>query len=196
MLFDTTRRENHMNSLIVFCYESPKKAEAALSHVTKQKQENANKPLVAIEDAAVVVKKDSGKVKVRQTMERVAKDSRAFGASVWGLFIGFLFGGPLLGALIGIVVGRVSGLNLDLGINNDFIDSIGEELQPGKSALFLLIDDAEPETIAQAMGDHAGVLLHTSIAEDAAAILGSANDHDEVRDAVQTEHLDEMTETE
>lgn len=184
-----------MNNLIVFFYETQKEASAALSHVASQKQENVNKPLVAIEDAAVVIKKDNGKVKVRQTMERVAKDSRALGASFWGLFIGFLFGGPLLGALIGIVVGRVAGLSLDLGIDNKFIDSIGAELKPGGSALFLLTDDAEPETIAQAMGSHAGMLIHTTIAEDAATVLDSCCEHDEIREAIEAEHLDEMTES-
>ena len=65
-----------MSDLIVFTYPTEVEAGQALAHVSSQEQQNVHKPLVAIEDAAVAIKKDNGKVKIRQTLESTAKGSR------------------------------------------------------------------------------------------------------------------------
>ncbi len=180
-----------MSDLVVFCYKTDAEAGQALAHVSSQEQKNIHKPLVAIEDAAVAVKKDNGKVKIRQTLESAAKGSKTIYGGFWGLLIGILFGGPLLGLLIGYAVAGLLGRNIDLGIDNDFIDSLSAELEPGNSALFLLVKDTDPETLAEAMGDHRGTLFHTTLPEECLTCLGEAGDTDELRDVVEAETFED-----
>ena len=180
-----------MSDLIVFCYEGDTEAKAALAHVSSQEQQNVHKPLVSIEDAAVAVKKADGKVKIRQTLEASAKGSRTLYGGFWGLLIGILFGGPLIGLLIGYAVAGLLGRKIDLGIDNDFIESLSAKLEPGNSALFLLVRDTDPATIAQAMGDHRGTLFHTTLPDECLATLGEACQTDELREVVEAETFEE-----
>ena len=163
-----------MSDLIVFCYEGDSEAKEALAHVASQEQKNIHKPLVAIEDAAVAVKKANGKVKIRQTLEAAAKGSRTLYGGFWGLLIGILLGGPLFGLLIGYAVAGLLGRNIDLGIDNDFIETLSDQLEPGNSALFLLVNDTDPDTIAEAMGDHRGTLFHTTLPDGCLSVLDEA----------------------
>lgn len=179
-----------MSELVVFTYENEQEAFEALATVVSKKQENVQAPLVAIEDAAVAVKSAHGKVKIRQTMEAAAKSGSVFSSSMWGLIVGFLFGGPLLMAALGGGISALIGRKLDLGISNDFIDEVSASLKPGNSALFLLTNGADPATIAGALGEHGGTLFHTTMADDAAAALAEASEDAELAAAVEAEHAD------
>lgn len=180
-----------MSDLIVFCYPTDSEAQAALSHVASQEQQNVHKPLVAIEDAAVAIKKDNGKVKIRQTLEASARGSRTIYGGFWGLLIGLLFGGPLVGLLIGYAVAGLLGRNIDLGIDNGFIESLSGQLEPGNSALFLLVNDTTPEVVAEAMGEHRGTLFHTTLPDDCLSTLGEACETEELRDVIEAEMMEE-----
>lgn len=179
-----------MDDLVVFCYETEDEASKALKHVASQKQQNVQQPLVAIGDAAVAVKHQNGKVKIRQTLETATKQSRTIQGGIWGLLIGFLFGGPLLGAVLGVAVSGILGSRIDLGIDNDFIDSVSSELQPGKSVLFLLVNGTHPDTLKMAMGDFQGKLFHTTMQDGATSVLEEACENDELQDALCAEFLD------
>ena len=180
-----------VSDLIVFTYPTEAEAGQALAHVSSQEQQNVHKPLVAIEDAAVAIKKDNGKVKIRQTLESTAKGSRTIYGGFWGFLIGIIFGGPLLGLLIGYAVGGLLARKVDLGIDNDFIKSLSAELAPGNSALFLLVTDTDPEVFSQAMGDHVGTLFHTSLPDGCFSVLGEACQNDELRQAVEAEAFED-----
>ena len=173
-----------MSDLVVFTYEQEGKAAEALSSVTRLKQENVQKPLVGIEDAAVVVKDAKGKVKVRQTLEAAVKGGSIASGGLWGVLIGFLFGGPLFGALLGMGFSALFGRKIDVGIDNDFIKSIGDDLAPGDSALFLLVKDTPVDTVAEALKDHGGKLYHTSLSEEAAEAFSRAGESEELKAAI------------
>lgn len=173
-----------MSDLIVFTYNDENKAGEALAQVAALKQENVQKALVNIEDAAVVVKDTDGKIKVRQTLESVVKGSRVASGGLWGLLIGFLFGGPLLGALLGMGFSALFGRKIDIGIDNEFINGIGEDLMPGDSALFLLTNNTPVADIAMAFKEHGGNLYHTSFSKEAAQAFSEAMEDDVVKTAV------------
>lgn len=173
-----------MSELVVFTYEQEEKAGQALAAVATLKQENVQKALIGIEDAAVVVKDAKGKVRVRQTLESVVKGSNVVSGGLWGVLIGFLFGGPLFGALLGMGLSALFGRKIDIGIDNDFIKRIGDELAPGDSALFLLVNDTPVETVADALKEHGGKLYHTSFSKEAAAAFTKASEQDEIKEAV------------
>lgn len=163
-----------MSELVVFTYAHPDRAAEVLKHVASLKRENIRKPVVTIEDAAVAVKGDDGQVRIRQTLETAMKASTVATGGLWGVLVGFLFGGPLLGALVGAGVSWYAGRRIDIGIDNDFVRQVSEDLTPGRSALLLLVRDTPIDTLAEVLNAQGGRLHHTSLSDEAAAAFTQA----------------------
>jgi len=125
--------------------------------------------LVTLEDAAVVVRKPDGKVKVKQAANLVGEG--ALGGAFWGMLIGIIFWIPWLGAGIGALSGAVSAHFTDIGVDDDFIKEVGDTIDPGHSALFLLVKEATPDKIVGELKQYKGKILQTSLsAEDEAKL--------------------------
>lgn len=170
-----------MSELVVFTYQHPDRAAEVLKHVASLQREHIRKPLVGIEDAAVAVKDADGQVRIRQTLETATKMGGVATGSLWGVLVGFLFGGPLLGALVGAGVSWLLGRKIDIGIANDFIQSVSDDLQPGRSALLLLVKDTPIDTLAETLNAQGGRLYHTTLSDEAAAAFTQAADAPEIR---------------
>jgi uncharacterized membrane protein len=56
----------------------------------------------------------------------------------WGLLFGLIFFVPLFGAAIGGATGALVGSITDVGISDDFIKCVRDEVTPGTSALLRL----------------------------------------------------------
>ena len=176
-----------MSDLVVFTYKHDEKAAEVLQHIVALKQENVQKPLIGVEDAAVAVKSDDGRVKIRQTLETAAKGGSVATGGLWGVLIGFLFGGPLIGAMVGAGVSWILGRRIDIGIDNDFIERISSELTPGDSALLLLVKDTPVETLTETLNAQGGRLYHTSLSDEAAAAFTQASESPDVERALARE---------
>ena len=148
------------------------------------KQENVQKALIKIEDAAVAVKNAKGKIKIKQTLETAVKGSRVASGGLWGLLIGFLFGGPLFGAMLGMGLSALFGRKIDIGIENEFIKNVSNDLAPGDSALFLLVNDTPADVVGQSLAEFGGNLYHTSLGDEAEEIFHKAMEQEEIKTAV------------
>jgi uncharacterized membrane protein len=93
--------------------------------------------LLEMEDAVVVTRDPDGKTKLHQAVNLTA--AGAVSGGFWGMLIGLLFLNPLLGAAIGAGAGALSGKFQDLGLDDKKMKEIGASLQPGTSALFVLL---------------------------------------------------------
>jgi uncharacterized membrane protein len=175
--------DQRMSDLVVFTYQEEDKAGEVLQALAKMQQEH----LVDIEDAAVVVKNQKGKVKVRQTLETAVTAGSASRGGFWGLLIGFLFGGPLFGALLGMAVGALMGRGVDIGVDNQFIKDVGDDLVPGDSAIFVLIRKMTPDKVTAQLKRFGGTLYHTSLSAEAEAALVRALEDETVAKAVEAE---------
>ncbi len=60
-----------MRQLIVFTYDNDEKATTMLEKVAELSKQH----LIEVQDAAVIIKDANGKVKVRQTLEAMVKNS-------------------------------------------------------------------------------------------------------------------------
>lgn len=98
---------------------------------------------LALDDAAIAIKVDAEKIRLVQTKDVSAPQAAASG-SWWGLLAGLFVGGPLVGLALGAAVGGIWGKMRDIGINDDEMKRIGESLEVGEAALFLLITDGHP----------------------------------------------------
>jgi uncharacterized membrane protein len=120
--------------------------------------------LVVLEDAAVVVRKENGQTKVKQAHSLVG--AGALGGAFWGLLIGVIFLMPWLGMAIGSVTGALSGKFTDIGIDDSFIKEVGNTVEPGQSALFLLTREANLDRIKEELSDYEFEIIETNLSPD------------------------------
>ena len=155
-----------MATLTVWKFDSPERAEEVRDQVLAlQKQE-----LITIHDAATVSwPEGKKKPKTRQAMSTVG--AGAASGSFWGLLFGILFFVPFFGMAFGAAMGALSGSLTDFGIDDDFINSVRDEVTEGTSALFLLTSGAVADKVAAALDMTSGHLVTTNLSvEDEEAL--------------------------
>jgi uncharacterized membrane protein len=91
------------------------------------------------------------------------------GAS-WGLFWGFLFGLlffiPVFGMAVGAGMGALMGKFSKTSIDKQFQEEVRDMVQPGTSALFLMLENVTPDVAVAAMSKYGGTVLKTSLSKD------------------------------
>jgi uncharacterized membrane protein len=157
-----------MSELMVFAFKNATEAgemRDALVPLSKQR-------LITVEDAAVVVRGEDGKVKVKQAVNLVG--AGAVGGAFWGLLIGLLFWAPWLGLAIGAASGALAGKLGDYGVDDSFIKEVGNTIQPGHSALFLLVRDWTEDKVMDELRQFQPEVLRTSLSKEEEAKLIAA----------------------
>lgn len=149
-----------MKRLIVLAFDN----ESGASEVRDKLYDLQKQELITLDDAAVVVRKPDGDVKVKQAQSLVG--SGALGGAFWGMLIGLIFWMPWLGAAIGALSGAVAGKFSDIGIDDDFIEEVGDTIEPGHSALFLLVVNAERDRVVQELQPWDPTVLQTNLSPD------------------------------
>ena len=96
---------------------------------------------LSLEDAAIVTKV-GGRVRITQTKD-ISPAQGALGGAWIGVLAGLFLGpaGPVIGGALGAAAGGLFGKLRDLGIDDDEMRSMGDELNDGQAALFLLVED-------------------------------------------------------
>jgi len=163
-----------MSELIVFAF----KDETGSAEMSAAIQDLQKQQLITLSDAATVIRKEDGKVKVKQANNLVG--AGALGGAFWGMLIGLLFLAPWLGLAVGAVTGALAGKFTDYGIDDKFIKDVGETVEPGHSALFLLIADWTEDKVLDELKKYDPTVLRTSLSkEDEAKLRAAFGVHEE-----------------
>src|SRR5213078_3517524 len=122
-----------MADLIAIGYPDQATADAAAEEARRLARD-----LIIQPDAiAVIVRDEEGGYHVHTNHHLVG------GGATWGMFWGLLFGLlffiPVFGMAIGAGMGALMGKLTKSGIDKNFQDQVREMLQPGTSALFLVV---------------------------------------------------------
>jgi uncharacterized membrane protein len=120
---------------------------------------------LSLEDAAVVVKDEEGKLHVHDETGRAVMLGAVGGGLVGLLLLGIF--APIGAIVAGAVGGALFGKALNLGVDKDFVKEVGAALPPGGSALFLVVEDAIPEVVYSALKPYKGTVLQTTLPPDA-----------------------------
>ena len=148
-----------MRELLVFAFQTTDGARQARDKVAElQKQQ-----LISVADAATVVRMPGGKVKVKQATNLVG--AGALGGAFWGMLIGVLFLMPWLGLAIGAIGGALAGAFSDIGIDDKFIKQVGATIEPGNSALFLMVDAMTDDRVIAALQKLNPTVLRTNLSQ-------------------------------
>ena len=89
-----------------------------------------------------------------------------------GGLVTFMF--PVAGITIGALAGAGVGALLGKGVEGDFVKDVKEELEPGKSALFLLVRGADRDAALAVLRNFHGDVIQTTLDEDAEQALRDA----------------------
>jgi len=157
-----------MSTLVVLAF----KDQTSAAQMRDKLKELQKVQLIQLSDAAVVVRQDDGKVKVKQAVSLVG--AGALGGAFWGMLIGLLFWAPWLGLAIGAISGAVGGALSDYGVDDKFIKQVGSTIEPGHSALFLMVDSWTEDKVLDEIGGFDAEVLQTSLSKDDEAKLKEA----------------------
>ena len=146
-----------MSSLVVIGYPDEQTADAVRGKLVELSKQN----LLELEDAVVVVRNKDGKAKIKQGTNLAG--AGALRGSFWGLLLGTLFFMPFLGMAIGAITGAISGKFSDIGIDDSFIKQVTETIQPGNSAIFMLVRDATVDRVLEELKKFGGTVLRTNL---------------------------------
>ena len=165
-----------MSDLFVFTYDDEQSGRSAFEALDGlQKLE-----VLTLADAALAIKDQRGKVKVKQTLENAHTGSAALWGGFWGLLIGLLFLAPIFWGLFGALLGGILGKTTDLGIDNKFIKEVGDSLDLGGSALFMLVVKATPDKVIPELQKYGGHVYQTSLSAEDEENLKKALEHEQV----------------
>jgi uncharacterized membrane protein len=129
--------------------------------------------LIIQPDAIAVIRRDQeGKYHV--TTNHHAVGSGASWGMFWGLLFGMLFFIPVFGMALGAGLGALMGKVTKSGIDKQFEEQVRELVQPGTSALFLIVEEVTPDKAVEAMSRFGGTVLKSSMTKDKEAELQTA----------------------
>jgi uncharacterized membrane protein len=157
-----------MSNLVAIAYPD----EATAAEVAQTLLELQKEHSIELEDLVVAIRKDDGKIKLKQSFSPAA--TGAAGGALWGGLIGLIFLMPLLGAAIGGATGAATGALTDVGVDDDFMKQLGEKLQPGGAALFVLVRRSTPDKVLPRVSQYGGDVIHSSLSEHAEETLQEA----------------------
>ena len=118
---------------------------------------------VEMEDAAMVTKDEDGKIRLHQTRDVMPSQGAASGGWV-GALVGIIGGpvGMIAGGALGAAAGGIFAKLRDVGINDDQMTEMGEQLGRGEAALFVLLNSYDVTAVAMELRRFDGTLFHST----------------------------------
>lgn len=158
------------NQALVVSFPNENKAQEVLETL---KQLNAAHD-VSLSSAAVIRRGADGKVTIHETRDFSSKTGAVAGALAGGL-LGMLRGHALEGAALGAAAGFGVSKVVDLGLPDDFLKQISEQLTPGSSAIVAIVTFENVQQAMQVLDQYSGgKILHQALAPDVARQLSEA----------------------
>jgi uncharacterized membrane protein len=164
----TGRKDTIMTTLVAIGYPDETTATAASLEAGRLAKDMVLQP----DAIAVIIRDREGKFHV--TTNHHAVGGGATWGMFWGLLFGLLFFVPVMGMAVGAGLGALMGKVTKSGIDKQFTDQVREMLEPGTSALFLVVEQVTPDKAVEALSRYGGRVLKSSLSKQAEAELQEA----------------------
>jgi len=149
-----------MSDLIVIGYPDEQTAPRVWDEVRKLEADY----LLDLEDAAVIIHKADGKFEIRTAHNPVA--GQTFWGLFWGFLVGLIFLVPLFGMAVGAASGAIFGAIEKTTISKEFRDRVRDLVQPGTSAIFMIVRKVTTDRVLDALKPYGGTVLKTSLSHE------------------------------
>jgi uncharacterized membrane protein len=157
-----------MSDLIAIGYDDETTAIEAMNEAEHLAQE-----LIIQPDAiAAIIRNKDGKYKVVTNHHMVG--AGATWGMFWGMLFGLLFFVPVLGMAVGAGFGALFAKLEKSGLDKQFQQQVRDMLQPGHSALFLVVEKVTPDKAVEALSKYGGTVLKSSLSKETEAELQNA----------------------
>lgn len=159
-----------MATLVAIGYPDQSTAEQA-----RQTVQGLEADLVIQADQVAAISRDAqGKYHVTTTHGGSSAGGGAVWGGFWGLLFGLLFFIPFAGWAIGAGFGALFGHLGKNAIDETFQREVRDYVQPGTSALFMIIEQATPDKAVAALSQYGGTVIRTSLSDEDTAKLQEA----------------------
>ena len=158
-----------MATLTVWKFQTADGAQEALNTLEGLQKEE----LIQVLDGAVVSWPE-GKKKPKTRQMHNLTGGGALGGAFWGFLFGLIFFVPILGLAIGAGMGALMGSMTDVGIDDDFVNTVREKITPGTSALFVMTAGAVMDKVHDAFKNTQPELIQTNLSDEQEAKLREA----------------------
>ena len=145
-----------MSELVVAGFNGEFTADEVLLDLIKMKQAH----LIDLDYAVVVARREDGTITVKNSNVLVHADITA--GCQWGIIVGGL-AGLIIGGIIGAAVGESVKILRNIGIKDDLINEVSETLEPGTSAIFLMVRKSLSDKVVEELKKFDAKLLRSSI---------------------------------
>jgi uncharacterized membrane protein len=159
--------EVDMNQLIVVGFDHLDDARSAMKRLRELESDGQ----IRFEDTAIVERDPDGTARVHNEVSGTTETATLIGAVLGGV-VTFVF--PPLGAALGAAAGAAVGASLDRGVSRSFVNDVKETLQPGRSALFLVVKETEGDAAVAALRPFTGEVIQTTLSEESEEALREA----------------------
>ena len=156
-----------MSELVVITFASEQDGPEALGRVHDLRDAGR----LDVQDSAVIMKDPDGKTHVANTVSSGTKSGALVGGML-GLLLGMFFL-PLFGIVAGAAAGIAFARGVSMHVDKGFVDDVTNELTPGTSALFVVLNgDIGPLT--SAVSPFKGKVFQTTLDPELEASLNQA----------------------
>jgi uncharacterized membrane protein len=136
----------------------------------KEAQRLARELIIQPDAIAAIVRGKDGKYKVTTNHHLLVGGGASYGM-LWGLLFGMLFFVPVFGMAVGAGLGALMGKLERSGIDREFQEQVRDLVQPGTSALFLVVEKVTPDKAIEGLAKYGGTVLKSSLSREAEAEL-------------------------
>ena len=149
-----------MNPLVVGVFTDALKAEQVrldLLHMQKER-------LIELDEVVVAVRETTGKIILHHASHLTLPCALTGG--FLGTLVGVILLNPVfavLGLAAGTALGAASCSLTDLGVDDKFVQDLGEHLKPGTSALFALVKGGGADKVVEKVNQSGGRVFQTSL---------------------------------
>ena len=151
-----------MATLVAIGYPDQGTAEQARETVYQLESE-----LIIQADQVASISRDlEGKDHVHTSHGGAGAGAGAVWGGFWGLLFGLLFFIPFAGWALGAGMGALFGHLGKNAIDKQFQEQVRNHLQPGTSALFMVIEHATPDKAIAALQQYGGTVIKTSLSDE------------------------------
>jgi uncharacterized membrane protein len=158
--------DNVKMEIVAAVYPDLFEAQATLSDLVKLHKSGA----IELIDAAVMVRERSGNLTITERAELTPAKGARRGALI-GAVIGIVFPPSLLAsAALGAAAGAVTGKVTDQGFENELLEDIAQNLEPGKSAIIAVVEHTMYEQMLEAVDGYERILNRAAQADEAGRI--------------------------
>ncbi len=149
-----------MPDLIAIGYDDTTTALQAMDEVGHLAQDLIIQP----DAVAAIVRGDDGKFRTITNQHEVG--AGATWGMFWGLLFGILFFVPIFGMAVGAAFGALGGKLAKDSISKDFQNQVREHMQPGTSALFMVVEQMTTDKALDGLAQFGGNVIKTSLSDE------------------------------